>query len=63
MSDPGAIDRNARAAQIALDRASQRNGGQNIPASAPASVLGTDSVPSMAVNGPRRRTGTIEGGE
>jgi hypothetical protein len=53
MSDPGSVERNAQHAAIALERASQRNGGQNIPASPPESVTAA-TVPSRAVDNPRR---------
>ena len=55
MSDAGAVGRNVVANQVALERASQRNGGQNIPASPPSSVTGADPVPSRAVNTPVRQ--------
>ena len=55
MSDPGAVARNQQVNQIALERASQRNGGQNIPSQAPSSVTGADPVPSRAVNTPVRQ--------
>lgn len=60
MSDAGAIARNVQHNQIALERAAQRNGGQNIPASPPSSVTGTDSVPSRAVDVPHPYVGTID---
>ena len=47
MADPGAVERNVMYADIALQRASQRNGGQN---AVPSSVTGADAVPSQAVN-------------
>ena len=63
MADSGAVERNAEYAARALERARLRNGGNgSIPASPSASVLGTDSIPSMAVNTPRRQTGP-NGGE
>jgi hypothetical protein len=60
VSDPGAIERNQMVNDIALQRASQRNGGQNIPASNPQSVAAGDGVPSRAVGGERN---PIKGGE
>jgi hypothetical protein len=63
MSDPGATERNNLYAQIALDRARIRNGGNGVvPENQPDSVVATD-LPSMAVDVPRRRVGSNEGGE
>ena len=50
MSDPGATERNVQYNDIALQRASQRNGGQNPPTSTPQSVTAENVVPSRAVN-------------
>ena len=53
MSDPGAVERNNQYAQIALDRARIRNGGNGVfPAKAPDSVVSTDQ-PSTAWDNPR----------
>ena len=48
--DRGAIGRNVEFNQRALERAAQRNGGQNIPDVAPQSVTGEDDISSQAVN-------------
>jgi hypothetical protein len=61
MSDSGSVERNERMNRIALERAAQRNGGQNLPDLAPDRVVQTD-LPVQAVDVPRRRTGTNEGG-
>jgi len=61
MSDPGSVERNTQQAAIALQRASQRNGGQNVPSSPPSSVTGADPVPSRAVSTPTPYVGTIDG--
>jgi hypothetical protein len=45
-----------------LERASQRNGAQNIPASAPSSVTVADPVPSRAVDTPKPYVGTNDEG-
>jgi hypothetical protein len=50
MADPGAVERNVMYADIALQRASQRNGGQSAVPTVPSSVTGADAVPSQAVN-------------
>ena len=50
-SDPGATERNVQYADIALQRAAQRNGGQNPPASAPVAVTTENPVPARAVDG------------
>ena len=60
--DNGSVERNADMHRIALQRAAERNGGQHIPASNPSSVI-ADDFPSQAVDVPRRRTGSNEGGE
>ena len=49
-SDPGATERNVQYADIALQRAAQRNGGQNPPASAPQSVTSADVVATRATD-------------
>jgi hypothetical protein len=61
--DRGAVGRNVEFNQRALERAAQRNGGQNIPDAPPASVTGDDSMPSRAVDKPVPYVGTNEGGE
>lgn len=49
--DRGATERNVDVNMIALQRAAQRNGGQNQPTYPPASVTGDDGgMPSQAVN-------------
>lgn len=63
MSDSGAVERNNEFAQRALERARLRNlGDGQFPAMQPDSVVSTD-LPSMAVDVPRRRTGSNSGGE
>jgi len=52
VSDPGAISRNTEAARIALERASQSNGGQNPPPTPPQSVTAADYSPAAAVSQP-----------
>jgi len=42
MPDDGAVERNLRVNRIALERAAQRNGGQNLPDLAPDLVVQTD---------------------
>jgi len=49
-SDPGATERNVQYNDIALQRAAQRNGGQNQPVTAPPAVTSEDPVPSRAVD-------------
>jgi len=62
MSDPGAVERNQQYADRALERARLRNlGNGEFPSGPPDSVVSTD-LPPMAVDTPRRRTGTNEGG-
>lgn len=63
MSDPGSVERNVEFNQRALERARIRNmGNGQIPGYAPDSVISTD-LPPTAVDVPRRRTGSNEGGE
>jgi len=63
MSDPGCVERNQQNAERALERARIRNGGNGgFPSGPPDAVVSTD-LPSMAVDVPRRRTGSNEGGE
>jgi hypothetical protein len=58
MPDEGAVERNVKQAQIALERASQRNGGQHIYPTPPASVTGVQSGGlSRAVGGERNPVG------
>jgi hypothetical protein len=59
MPDDGAVERNLRVNRIALERAAQRNGGQNLPDLAPDLVVQTDR-PVRAVSGERN---PIKGGE
>jgi hypothetical protein len=59
--DNGAVERNIEFNQVALDRAAQRNGGQNVPPSPPASVTGVTSGPSSAVDRPQNSMPTQGG--
>ncbi len=56
MSDGGAVERNVQFNQTALERAAQRNGGQNMPAPQPTSVT-AERGPVQAVASTRRVTG------
>lgn len=60
MADPGSVERNVLVNEVALQRAAQRNGGQNIPVQPPSSVTGADIVPSRAVSTPHPYVGTID---
>jgi hypothetical protein len=53
-ADPGAVERNIKMSAIALQRAAERNGGQDIPPSPAPSAVSSDSPAAQAVSGPRR---------
>lgn len=61
-NDDGAIERNVRVNQIALERASQRNGGQHQYPSPPSSVTGVGALDAPAVS-VTKPTGFGKGGE
>lgn len=62
MSDPGAVERNNQYAQIALDRARIRNGGNGvIPQSQPDSVV-ANGIPAQAADRPVPFVGSTSGG-